>query len=347
MSAKESAFQVLRSLGVFSISRRLSRGAVRILCYHGAWLGSEGFSGDTLFITAAAFDRQLDAILQLGYPVLPLAEVVERLRHSKSLPPDCTVLTIDDGWSGTYRIMAPALKRRGLPATLYVDTNSLLSGLPVPHVMARYLVKLADAGFGKWPSEPARRDTVRRRLQILLDQRDRPASERMEAVREIARGLSIDIEPYLQARVFQYMTPEELADIGGYGVDVQLHTHNHTMHDFSAESIRREIGENRRALSGIVGRPPETFRHFCYPSGRHTPGCAETLAGTGILSATTTTNGLFRPGADPFLMPRILSGAQVSPLVLEAELCGFGTRLRKLRRPSSTAAQPRTHSPSG
>jgi peptidoglycan/xylan/chitin deacetylase (PgdA/CDA1 family) len=330
-SIKRAVFGTMRFSGMFSLLRNLNRGSVQIICFHGIWQGSEGFAGDTLFMKGPTFERQLDTILELGYSVLPLDEVITYLRDSRTLPRNCAVLTIDDGWSGTWRVMAPALQRRNLPATLYVDTGNLTSGFPVPHVMARYLVKFADTEFAKWPSDAAERNAIQGLVQSLLSDLRKPPSERMEVVCDIARRLSIDPEPYLKGKVFQYMSPEDLAEIEKRNVNVQLHTHSHSLHDFSRERIRQEIDENRRQLASIVGRPPETFRHFCYPSGVNMPGCASVLAEAGILSATTTDSGVVRPGSDPHFLPRFVTGEDVSALEIEADLCGFSRGLRRLR----------------
>lgn len=153
----------------------------------------------------------------------------------------------------------------------------------------------------------------------------------MERVLQIAEALWIDPSPYLRDRVFAYMYPEELATMPRFGIDVQLHTHNHTIHDGSMEAIEREISVNRQHLSGILGAAPSGFRHFCYPSGRHTPVCAATLGRLGIASATTTEAALATSTTDPMLLPRVLSSEQMTPIEWEADLCGFASILRRLR----------------
>jgi peptidoglycan/xylan/chitin deacetylase (PgdA/CDA1 family) len=41
------------------------------------------------------------------------------------LPGCATVVTIDDGWYGTYKFMGPILKEHGFQATLYIASYYL------------------------------------------------------------------------------------------------------------------------------------------------------------------------------------------------------------------------------
>jgi peptidoglycan/xylan/chitin deacetylase (PgdA/CDA1 family) len=269
--------------GVFSVSGRLHRSDIRIVCFHGAWVSPEQFPGDTLFIRPSTFESHLDAIVDGGYRVLPLSYVIDAIKRDRSLPRNSLAITIDDGWYGTYSIMAPALQRRRLPATLYVDTANLLSGEPVPHVSARY-------------------------------------HQQYQLTPDVSR----------RSRAFAYMTPDELSRMPSFGVDVQLHTHNHTLPD-DAESLRREILENRRVLAEIVGRPPDHFRHFCYPNGQTHKGCAATLASAGVDSATTTARWIASAQSNPYFLPRIMGG-EMSVVEWDAELCGVASGIRRLCR---------------
>ena len=68
-------------------------------------------------------------ILQNGkVEVLPLGEVVERLRQGKPLPAACAVLTVDDGYRSFLTGAMPLLRRFGYPATLFVSTGSVGRG---------------------------------------------------------------------------------------------------------------------------------------------------------------------------------------------------------------------------
>jgi peptidoglycan/xylan/chitin deacetylase (PgdA/CDA1 family) len=72
-------------------------------------------------VTPENFGAQLDYLEENGYRVIPLARVVDFLEgHGHPLPPRAVVITVDDGWSCAATHIAPELRRRGMPFTLFV-----------------------------------------------------------------------------------------------------------------------------------------------------------------------------------------------------------------------------------
>jgi peptidoglycan/xylan/chitin deacetylase (PgdA/CDA1 family) len=320
-----------KAAGLFGLARARSANAVRILCYHGLWLAEDGFGGDSMFMRAETFRRRLDLIRREGYPVIPLADAVKALRGERVvLPPASVVITIDDGWWSTFAGMLPALAAHGMPATLYCDTAQLQGREPIAHVMARYLELVANAAPRSAHSVPIDAERV---AEARLTARDltRPMAERLVATQQLAAALNLDLKSYTKARAFDYMTPDELGAAVREGLDVQLHTHRHTLGDMSTEVIAREIADNRRALARLLNRQESAFTEFCYPSGVATPAAAAALENLGLRSSTTTRQGLAWPGMPMHLLPRLLDGENLSEIEFEAELSGFGDWLRSGR----------------
>jgi peptidoglycan/xylan/chitin deacetylase (PgdA/CDA1 family) len=320
---KIAVLYLMKMLGLFAVVRYLSRQNLCILCYHGAWRGRDGFPGDSMFIKPDTFAARLKLLQRRSFSVLTLDQAVVGLSGAAELPPCSVAITIDDGWYSTYADMLPTLKRHGMPATIYCDSENLVSGLPIPHVMARYLRRIHAGG----PLSPEAEAAFERATDLKLDREDRYA-----AALEFARHLRIDIEPYLADRVFAYMTPGELADAHSDGFAIELHTHQHSLHDFSVCKIWGEVALNRDVLAALLGRSVASFRHFCYPSGQTAPGVGAVLRDLGIVSATTLEPGMAGRDADPLLLPRILDGGHLSTIEFEAELCGVSDLLRRIRR---------------
>ncbi|HEY6115786.1 MAG TPA: polysaccharide deacetylase family protein [Candidatus Dormibacteraeota bacterium] len=87
-------------------------------------------SAEMLRYTAAPenFTAQLDYLEQNGYTVIPLERLVDCLEgQGEALPPRAVVITVDDGWLCAYTRIAPELRRRGMPFTLFV----------YPHIVGR------------------------------------------------------------------------------------------------------------------------------------------------------------------------------------------------------------------
>ena len=72
-------------------------------------------------VTPENFAAQLDYLQQNGYHVIPLAQLVGWLRgDGATLPEKAVVITVDDGWLCAYTRIAPELRRRDMPFTLFV-----------------------------------------------------------------------------------------------------------------------------------------------------------------------------------------------------------------------------------
>jgi peptidoglycan/xylan/chitin deacetylase (PgdA/CDA1 family) len=325
-SFKCHAFRVAKALGLFTLSRRITARGVRILCYHGVWLGDDGFAGDAMFMRKETFEQRLELIERLGYPVVSLETAIEAFEGKAELPVAAVVITIDDGWYCTYAAMVPALRRHGMSATLYCDSEHLTSGKPVAHVMSSYLRQRGSPGVGDAALEAE--------LSSSAD-RSAPLGDRIAAASMVAAHVGVDIERYLACRVFEYMSPAQLKELAEAGLDVQLHTHRHSIHDHSVASIEREINDNREVLSQVLGLPKQVFSHFCYPSGVTSAAAARALGALGLRSSTTTERGLAWAGTYRQLLPRLLDGESTTPIELEADLSGF-TEIA--RRPLRTIA---------
>lgn len=319
---KLAFLRVARAAGAFRLARRLTRRGVRILCYHGTWRVEDGFRGDAMFMHPGTFRQRLATIRRLGYPVITLDQAVAALRGEAAAPPCAVAITIDDGWFGTYADMLPELRAQAMPATLYCDTAHLQSRQPVPHVLAAWLRRVAGARPLPAEAEQALAEATTMSA---------PPQDRLDAMRRFAGLAPVDATPYLTRRVFEYMAPEELQHAAAHGLDVQLHTHNHTLADMSRPAVMAEIVANRAALASMLpDHGPK--RHFCYPSGRCSAEAASVLSELDVVSATTTEQGIAWPGTNPWLLPRLLDGEQVTALEFEAELSGFADLLRAARR---------------
>jgi len=319
---------LLKVVGSFRIARYLTRKKVRILGYHGVWLGEDSYRGDGMFMNKETFAIRLMNLSRWRYPVLSLDYVVSSIPE-ETLPPCPVVITIDDGWYSTYVAMLPALNRHGMHATIYCDTAHLISGLPVPHVMARYFMKLYESGCAGHLITPEHNCDLLFQEAINLEG---TTIERLERVRKFANSISINFDYYVENGVFNYMSAEQLKTAYQSGFDVQLHTHNHTMHNMCEHEIENEILSNRLTLSEILGVEQSNFKHFCYPSGEYSTNTGCVLDHLGIKSSTTTDRAMADPLDKKQYLPRILDGEHLTPIEFEAELCGVMECLRLIRK---------------
>ena len=344
--AKIAALQVAQYVGLSAISRRASDTDIRILAYHGVWTSPVVFSGDAMFIHPEVFARRLDAIVEHGYTVVTLDDAVAALRGEREPISKGVVITIDDGWRKTYEIMAPELHKRGMPATLYCDTRNLLSGQQMVHLVARYARMIVG-------EDAATSEKARSAYDVATDL-DQGYYARHEAAKIFTAEVGVEFDRMIENDTFLYMTPENLGEMADYGVDVQLHTHTHWLGDFSAQRVAQELADNRRVLSELLGRPKDSFRHFCYPSGRYDVEALPHFENGGVRSATTCEMRLATQKDDILLLPRILDNGACSEVEFLSELDGLSPLIRRvaaksdsrppqtpLRAPCATPAIPK------
>jgi peptidoglycan/xylan/chitin deacetylase (PgdA/CDA1 family) len=312
---KRHLLWITKALGLTRLARRASRNQLRILCYHGIWLGDQTFAGDAMFMRAQDFAERLVQLKKWNYTFIALDDAVRFLQDDR-LPQSAVVITIDDGWFGTYSNMLPALEEAEIPATIYCDTANLERHQPVPQVMATYLRKVH-----------CRNRCLSRQADLHFSAAldfSKDFTDRLANAFAFANECGVDIAPYISARAFEYMSIDELKDAKKRGFDIQLHTHTHSLHDFSSECIHQEIEQNRAALVRHLELSAEHFAHFCYPSGHTSDSAMPVLRELGIKSATTLENTLCSPSSNPLLLPRLIDGSQLSLLEFEAEMASIG-----------------------
>jgi peptidoglycan/xylan/chitin deacetylase (PgdA/CDA1 family) len=83
-------------------------------------------------ITLDQFESHIRELKSGPYAVLPLPEIVARLRDGRPLPERTVGLSVDDAYLSAYTEAWPRLKAAGLPMTLFVATRAVdrkLSGI--------------------------------------------------------------------------------------------------------------------------------------------------------------------------------------------------------------------------
>ncbi len=332
MKMKFLVLLLAKLFGLFHVASWLTRNRLRILGYHGIWFSEDHF-GNFLFMSAEKFQSRMSWLQKSKYQVISLNQAMEEFEQGK-IRPYTTVVTIDDGWYGTYVYMLPILEQDSLPATLYVYTEAVESQKALINILMPALVRLSRVPkleFDFLVGDSSCLDLQDKELVIekLASYIEQLNAEQRESFCEVlASKLGFDFEKILQSRQFGLMSFEEIADANRRGLDIQLHTHTHTCDIEKPEKLVSEIQINRKKLLPFV---TSSLKHFCYPSGICTPHMYPYLAESQVYSATLTQIGLVEKGSDPYALKRILDGQDVSQLEFEGELSGFFELFRKLK----------------
>lgn len=336
-SLKLGALGLARRAHAFDIvaASEWRRRRLLILGYHGLSQHREHEWHPRLYMTGARLRERLTRIRDGGYEVLPLIEALWRLRRG-ALPRRSVVLTFDDGGRGFYTVALPILREFGYPATVYLTTYYCLKQAPIFPLMCSYILWMAeprrvvsDTLFGE-PFEldlttPETRETAYWRLLRMVRERAWGDDRKQSLLRALADTVGVDYGPLLEAGLFQVMPPDQVRDIAGPDIDIQLHTHRHRTPD-DPEAFRAEVRENRRAIRRITGRAPF---HFSYPSGVASPRVAACLRSEGIHSAVTSQSALANDRQHRLYLPRLLDHAGLTVSEFDGWLSGAGQFLSR------------------
>jgi len=322
MSGMPLVKRALFHSGLLSLAR-MARTRVRglILRYHALTDGERdvSYAAPDICLPARAFELQM-AFVRKHYRVLTLDEVAAALARGGELPPRSLAITFDDGYADNHRLARPILARLGLPATVYVATAAA-DGQDVFWVSAvRALALAARApelvvpGMAPitLPASGSRDAAIKALTRALVEL---PAAGRTERMHAVATAAGIDLERLLAGTM---MTWAQVKDLASAGWTIGAHTVNHQNVAVVDPAVAEtEIMRSRDAIADAAGT---SVCHFCYPNtgGRHryfSPQVVEILRRNGFRSATTSVPGALKPGADPFLLPRLGVSPRLAPVI--------------------------------
>lgn len=290
--------------------------ALRILMYHRV-------------LDAARFAAQVD-FLARNHPVIALADLLAAYDAGAVLPAGAVLLTFDDAYRDFADCAWPVLRRRGLPATLFVATaypdhpERVYWWDRLEHALRTTPRRdELDTALGRFPlgtaSQRGRALRVLRAYAKTLD-----GGEITGWVDGITAGLAA---PPIAGQVLGWDALRELARAG---VTLGAHTRTHPHLDrVPAEEAEAEAVGSLHDLEREIGPVPPVF---AYPDGRFTPGVVARLARAGFALGFTTVKGTnVLPAADRMALRRINVGPHATAQVLRAKLLDATVQLNRWR----------------
>lgn len=95
---------------------------VPVLMYHHI---ESGVSGSSVHVSPVTFTRQMEFLKIHGYRVIPLEELVRKIKHREKIHDKTVVITFDDGYLDNFKTAFPVLKKMGFPATIFMITRDI------------------------------------------------------------------------------------------------------------------------------------------------------------------------------------------------------------------------------
>ncbi len=205
----------------------------------------------SLCVSVKMLERQLDWIGQ-RFRFVALdeirAEIGGEIAAERRDP--VAAVTFDDGYEDFYRLAFPLLKRKGIPAAVFVVTD--LVGTSELQIHDRLYLLLARS----MPCHAAQAS-----LESILS--TRPQSEVLRWILELEASVTIDLDIQKQHRSLNW---DQIAELHRAGITIGSHTRTHAVLPSEGFSkVAEELRGSRQILEERLGEP---VRHFAYPCGQ-------------------------------------------------------------------------------
>ncbi len=286
--------------------------------------------------TTDVFEAQMTYISR-HFRVLPLGEIVKRVKAGTFIEPFTIAITFDDGYRDNWLYAAPILKKHGLPATLFVASGLIGTNHLMWNDKVAWAVKHTNKSNYRFDIDGEIREvdfsTSQDRLQFVNEALDRMKrlsdAEKAARVERLVGDLGKEPMPYRRLM----LSWDELRDMAQSGWEIGSHTVNHKIVTrVSIAEAEREIALSKQMLESKLRRQIDLF---AYPNGKAQDFDVEvqnTLRKAGYCAAVTTFDGLNDSSTDLFELRR--------HSVWEEHLPSFAT---KMQWSYLKASEPLTH----
>ena len=259
--------------------------------------GAERFI-PSMLISVRMVEHHLDW-LGRRFRFISLDEMAERLEEGRGFEKPVAALTFDDGYSDFYHHAFPLLRRKGIPAAVFV-VSDLVGTFRLQIYDELYL--LLKEALAVWRTPEKR--LVQRLLGLgvpvaVVEKVQAAGMGAYQIMRELLQGLSQDEVRLVIAGLgteFQVaeadrkelcaLNWEMLSEMQRTGMTIGSHTMTHPLlTNETWQKIRSETEGSRKALERKLERP---IRHFAYPDGRFNPATVRAVNAAGYRTAYTT-----------------------------------------------------------
>ena len=249
----------------------------------------------SMLLSRAMFERHIESIGR-RFRFVSLDEIGQHVTSGRPFSGPVAALTFDDGYSDVYENAFPLLRRKGIPAAVFVVTDLMSRALSQTHDKLYYLV---DKAFHTWADPGRRLVEVLTDLRLPADQVFRGRAAIASPVTAVSALLSalpqkevIGLMDCLESDVGPggseippNLTWQMIREMRRGGITIGSQTRSHVSLPMETpEAIKEELEGSKRAIEQELG---ERSDHFAYPGGQFTPQVVSALDEAGYRYAYT------------------------------------------------------------
>lgn len=261
-------------------------------------------------ISKGVFEKEME---QIGsqFNFLSIDRAVDFIEGKLKLQRDSVVVTFDDGYQGVYDHAYPILKKKGIPAALYLCSDYVGTPRLFYHDRLFYLVRkmiydglslgqaLSQAGLYLEQALP-KGEAPLAVTRFLLETFSSNRLDRL--IGALQKELDAAEEDFpSEAKNLSWEAAQEMSQ---NGITIGSHTAGHRL--LSEAEPRHVLEELRISKAQLESRLGNKVLHLAYPDGRYNPFVVEAARACGYRSACTTQDFINRIGGNPYLLGRQL-----------------------------------------
>ena len=293
---KNATARAVSWTGLDTVARAKLHGRVPFIAYYHRVVeqvnATNGLALPAMEISVPMLERHLDW-LGRHFHIVSLEDLETKLNQNGR---PLAAVTFDDGYSETYHHAFPLLKRKGIPAGIFVITDFVgTSRLPVHEELHALLVRVSRQGTAL-PDEL--RDILRKHdLEAFVPERSlKVARDPFTATRLLLKHLSqADVQRIIGSLggsaeigkplrdALRPLTWEMLAEMRDAGMTIGSHSKTHAfLTNETIERVEEEVTDSRRELQQRLGVDAECF---AYPGGGFDSSVVQAVAAAGYRCA--------------------------------------------------------------
>ncbi len=193
------------------------------------------------------FEEELD-FLQKHFRAINLEELMNHIQNGTQPEKPSFFLSFDDGLRECFSVIAPILKRRNIPAAIFLNTGFVGN----QDLFFRYKVSLIiDASRN---SKFELRTSKEELLKLTYHDSG--------IIDELAKELNIDFEEFLQKEK-PYMSWEEIEELKNQGFYFGGHSVDHPL--YSQISLEEQMDQTRKSVDETIKNLNLDYRIFSFP----------------------------------------------------------------------------------
>jgi peptidoglycan/xylan/chitin deacetylase (PgdA/CDA1 family) len=220
----------------------------------------------SMLISARTFEKHLDW-LGRRFNFVSLDDVGLHLANERQFKRPSAAITFDDGYADVYHNALPILKRKGIPATVFVVTN----------LVGTSNVQIYDRLYACFSRDRAAAFSKMTEMLTRMPQREVLAQlQSLESDAALASTYGHEFMP---------LSWEMLEVLQKSDITIGSHTTSHVLlTSESLDEVHRQLIESRQTLENRLRRKIE---HFAYPDGRFNKAVLEIVHQSGYRFAYT------------------------------------------------------------